>query len=248
MENCALLTPKEVNLIIRSIHADQKSFAHIEFGQLLFEVRFELAKSRLMDTNIEKLSDYLVHEFAAYDTKKVSVITITEAKKALFNSKHTTLTPMQVFTLIGMAKVDAHGFLNYVDFSKTCRQAIDELFSMQSIMQKATLMEGKLFKPAENIEDIQMGTLELFDIFKKYDRNQNGFLEIHEYIQCLKDSQVALTENEIVTLGLAADINGDERIDFEEFMKHFSDCLRMIRLQSTLHNTFLDFQKQISGK
>jgi len=46
-------------------------------------------------------------------------------------------------------------------------------------------------------------------------------LEINEYIECLKESTVNLSEAEIVTLGLAADVNGDERIDYEEFMKHF---------------------------
>ena len=74
-----------------------------------------------------------------------------------------------------------------------------------------------------------MTSLELFELFKKYDRNQNGYLEIHEYIQCLKNSSINLTESEIVTLAIGSDINGDERIDYEEFMKHFQDCLKMLR-------------------
>jgi len=201
-----------------------------------------------MDTGLDRLSENLVHEFALHDSKKVGTISITQAKKVLFGSKHTTLTPMQVFTIIGMAKPDPHGFLNYMDFAKTCRIAIDELFSMKSLTEKAAMIEAKQFKAQPNIEDIQLDTLELFDLFKKYDRNQNGFLEIHEYIQCLKDGKVKLTEEEIVTLGLAADINGDERIDFEEFMKHFSDCLKMLRVQNTLHTSYLDFQKQMFGK
>ena len=53
---------------------------------------------------------------------------------------------------------------------------------MKSLTEKASLLEGKIYKAPENIEDIKLGTLELFDLFKKYDRNQNGFLEIHEYI------------------------------------------------------------------
>jgi len=66
-------------------------------------------------------------------------------------------------------------------------------------------------------------------MFKKYDRNLNGFLEIHEYIQCLKDSKIDLSVGQIIALGMSADVNGDERIDYEEFMKHFSDCLKMVR-------------------
>ena len=59
-------------------------------------------------------------------------------------------------------------------------------------------------------------------------------MEINEYIECLKESSVNLSEAEIVTLGLAADVNGDERIDYEEFMKHFQDCLKMVRFQNDL--------------
>ena len=46
----------------------------------------------------------------------------------------------------------------------------------------------------------------------------------------MKDSVVVdLTEQEIITLGMAADINNDGRIDYEEFMKHFLDILKMLR-------------------
>lgn len=76
-------------------------------------------------------------------------------------------------------------------------------------------------------------------MFKKYDRNENGFLEITEYIQCLKDANIPnLSESEIVTLGLSADVNGDERIDYEEFMKHFLDCLQMVRFHTTLQEAY----------
>ncbi len=98
---------------------------------------------------------------------------------------------------------------------------INELFSMKSIQEKADLIQNKLFQTPENLDEIQLTPLELFELFKKYDRNQNGFLEIQEYIQCLKDAQIGLNDTEIVTLGLSADVNGDERIDYEEFMKHF---------------------------
>lgn len=91
------------------------------------------------------------------------------------------------------------------------------------------MLESKLFEKPKNLEEISMTSLELFELFKKYDRNQNGYLEIHEYIQCLKNSSINLTESEIVTLAIGSDINGDERIDYEEFMKHFQDCLKMLR-------------------
>lgn len=37
----------------------------------------------------------------------------------------------------------------------------------------------------------------------------------------MRENQLDLEDHEIITLGLSADINGDGRIDYEEFMKHF---------------------------
>ena len=40
---------------------------------------------------------------------------------------------------------------------------------------------------------------------------------------------------------MCSDINGDERIDFEEFMIHFKDFLKMVRFQNTLHQAYLEY-------
>jgi Ca2+-binding EF-hand superfamily protein len=221
MQTCALLTPKEVNVIMRSFKETETMFEYKNFHNMLFDVRFELARSRLMDTGLDKLSTVLLKEFAAFDKNQTGLITITEIKKALFNSKYTSLTPFQVFTLIGMSNPDEKGFVKYEEFAGKCKVMIEELFTMKTITEKANLIETKQYKPPANLDQIELTNFELFELFKKYDRNENGFLEIHEYIQCLKDSKINLTEAEIITLGLSADVNGDERIDYEEFMKHF---------------------------
>lgn len=50
-----------------------------------------------------------------------------------------------------------------------------------------------------------------------------------EYTQCLSEApNMNLTKQEIITLALSADMNGDGKIDFEEFMKHYSTTLDMI--------------------
>jgi Ca2+-binding EF-hand superfamily protein len=221
MQTCALLTPKEVNVIMRSFKESETMFEYKNFHIMLFDVRFELARSRLMDTGLDKLSTVLLKEFAAFDKNQTGVITITEIKKALFNSKYTSLTPFQVFILIGMSNPDEKGHVKYEEFAGKCKVMIEELFTMKTITEKANLIETKQYKPHANLDQIEVTNFELFEFFKKYDRNENGFLEIHEYIQCLKDSKINLTEAEIITLGLSADVNGDERIDYEEFMKHF---------------------------
>jgi Ca2+-binding EF-hand superfamily protein len=74
MSQSNLFSPKEINVIMRSIKGD--NFEYKEFSETLFDVRFELAKSRLMDTNIDKLQEHFVEIFSNYDTEKRGVITI----------------------------------------------------------------------------------------------------------------------------------------------------------------------------
>ena len=49
------------------------------FDTMLFDVRYELAKSRIMDTNMDKLQDHLTHIFAAHDPMSIGTITIVQA-------------------------------------------------------------------------------------------------------------------------------------------------------------------------
>ena len=82
-------------------------------------------------------------------------------------------------------------------------------------------------------QSIKLDEMELFRTFKKYDRNQNGLLEFSEYTQCLSECEgLDLTKQEIITSALSADLNCDGHIDFEEFMKHFTDILNMLHFNS----------------
>ena len=77
MQSCALLTPKEMNVIIRSFKGTETNFEYRNFEQMLFDTRYELARSRLMDTGLEKLSDHLIEEFSKHDEQQIGTISIT---------------------------------------------------------------------------------------------------------------------------------------------------------------------------
>ena len=76
-------------------------------------------------------------------------------------------------------------------------------------------MEG-ILKPEEIKHDAgqDFDPIELFRTFKKFDRNQNGTLDFGEYTQCLEECEMDFTRNEIITMTLSADLNGDGEIDF----------------------------------
>lgn len=86
-----LMTPKEKNLIIRSIMAPTVKYA--EFPDMLYKARFQIASSRLMETGIDQLEYELLTLFEAADQTKDGTISIADCEKALFACKYLHLTP-----------------------------------------------------------------------------------------------------------------------------------------------------------
>jgi len=89
--------------------------------------------------------------------------------------------------------------------------------------------------------------LELFRVFREFDENDKGFLEPLEYIQCLGNfPPIRLNECEVMTLAMAADIDGTGRIDYQEFMKYFKDSLFWVKFNNELQ-TLYDEELQYTG-
>ena len=47
-----------------------------------------------------------------------------------------------------------------------------------------------------------------------------------------------LNESEILTIALSADIDGTNRIDYQEFMKYFKDSLFWVKFNNELQNLY----------
>ena len=65
-------------MILRNMKSD--IFEYNTFNTLLYDVRFELARSRLMDTNLPQLGDHLVKIFSEIDYENSGLITINDAR------------------------------------------------------------------------------------------------------------------------------------------------------------------------
>ena len=51
---------------------------------------------------------------------------------------------------------------------------------------------------------------------------------------------IDLTKEEVITVAMAADLNGDGEVDFEEFMKHFPTVLNMIQYNKHMNSVYHD--------
>ena len=91
MRGTKFLTPKEKNLLIRLQKND--TIAYKEFPDMLYNVRYEIAVSEMMESNLSGLEINIIKEFAHEDTDDTGEITVLQAEKAMKRCKSLNLTP-----------------------------------------------------------------------------------------------------------------------------------------------------------
>jgi len=228
------VTPKEINALVRDVKGEY--YAYENFVQDLFNVRFELAKSRILESNVDQVQQSIIQDCQEVDTEKNGKIDVAHLREILLNSKFIALTPFQIHILLGQAVQDEDGMVNYKQFSTKAKEMIENVYSVEALSTAADLIKNSVVKE-EDIEQTYISNLDLFKIFKKYDKNMNGYLDFNEYMACLNDHSLNLTKQEIVSLTLIADTNSDGEIDYEEFMKHFTEFLFLVRFQERVNQT-----------
>ena len=83
--------------------------------------------------------------------------------------------------------------------------------------------------------------LELFAVFRDFDENEKGFLDIKEYADCLaKFEPLRLTESERTYIALVADVRRNGKIDYSEVMKLFHKILTNMKNNSELQQMYID--------
>jgi len=79
-------------------------------------------------------------------------------------SKKTSLTPFQIHSLMGISQPDKDGLILYKEFAVRARDMINELFTVKTLSEKATLMQTGVFKAPENLDEINVTSLDLFKV------------------------------------------------------------------------------------
>jgi len=75
--------------------------------------------------------------------------------------------------------------VKYKDFAFKCKEAINELYSMKSLCDKATLLASGSFKPPADLAVLELSSLELFKVSSIF------FIYLFSYLRSLTEIKMA---------------------------------------------------------
>ena len=133
------LTPKEKNLLIRLQKSNTVKFA--DFPEMLYNVRYEIASSEIMEQNLDTLESHIRREMARDDKDDDGIIQIKDAEKALARCKQINLTSFQIHVVLGLSDCDGDGIIQYKYFAKVAAAYIEESYTFETQLKKHEIMK-----------------------------------------------------------------------------------------------------------
>ena len=110
LHNTSYLNIKEINLLLRDyvMKFGYEEIAYGTFASDLYDVRFDLARSRIMDINIKKFrDDFFIN--SGFEVDPDGWMTMDNLRKIISDAKELTLTPCEINLILGLANINDEG-------------------------------------------------------------------------------------------------------------------------------------------
>ena len=117
LHNTSYLNIKEINLLLRA-YVMKFGYDEIEYGNFasdLYDVRFDLARSRIMDINIKKFRANFF-ETSGFEVDEHGWMPVEHIRQIISDSKDLTLTPCEINLILGLANHNEEGRIEVAHF------------------------------------------------------------------------------------------------------------------------------------
>ena len=122
LHNTSYLCIKEINLLLRNyvMKYGKNEICYTNFSQDLYEVRFDLACSRIMDINIKKLRrNFFTDNGFSFDENRR--MTVSDIRTIISRAKELTLAPCEINLILGLGKYNDEGKIDIDHFDELFR-------------------------------------------------------------------------------------------------------------------------------
>lgn len=125
LHGTSYLNIKEINLLLRD-YVMKFGYDEIEYANFandLYDVRFDLARSRIMDINIKKLRDDFFTN-SGFEADENGWMLIQDIRTIISNAKELTLTPCEINLILGLANHNDDGKIDINHFNGLFREVV----------------------------------------------------------------------------------------------------------------------------
>lgn len=140
LSNTSYLTIKEINLLLRD-YVMKYGYDEIEYHNFsadLYNVRFDLAKSRIMDVNIKKFrDDFFTNNNCGFEVDEEGWMHVDHVRKIISDSKELTLTPCEINLILGLANHNEEHKIEVAHFQGLFKDVVSKMFSIEARRRKA---------------------------------------------------------------------------------------------------------------
>jgi len=232
------LTSREIKMILSFVDEDESgTLEYNEFAPLMFNYLVDALKMGFLESEMDELSLYLTQHLESYDNNEDGRLSTKTLKAALKDADLISLTPIQYQSVLSSAIVDSEGKVKIAQFVTPAARMIwklgDPLLEAKrhrvSQMAKVTPLGALTAEEAKRLQEMAV------TVFQTFDADGSGTLDRGEFLKCLVDSKLGLSEKQIKHLMYAADENDDGAIDYKEFAELFHNCLMEMSRQEAIN-------------
>jgi Ca2+-binding EF-hand superfamily protein len=120
------------------------------------------------------------------------------------------------------ADEDGDGLVDYREFVPLAVDVVQAIFAKADYQERKNQLADLAVEEARDMLLHGLPREELVnlleDLFKRADTDGSGYLSRSEFHQCLKEADLGLTRKEINAIMSEIDVDGDEKVSYEEFV------------------------------
>ena len=138
LHHTSYLNIKEINLLLRDyvMKFGYDEIEYTNFASDLYDVRFDLARSRIMDINIKTIRDDFFTN-SGFECDEDGWMKICDIRTIVSQAKELTLTPKEINLILGLANHNDEGKIDVRHFNGLFREVVPKMFSIEARRRKA---------------------------------------------------------------------------------------------------------------
>jgi len=219
------LTKKEINMALMEVDTNQDGLVSIEeFVPLFHVIMIEMIKHSILDITREpsELTSFLIESCQKYDVDGTGYLKPSRIANALRDAD-LGLSKFQIMMVMSEAANTERGveYEHFIEMQAV--PMIRSIIDVEEHVQWKRTQAWRQVQEAESQAESILGmsrdefTKIMTSVFQEFDMDESGFLDEQEFELAMRKSGIPFTDQQLMMLLAATDVNDDGRIQYGEF-------------------------------